>query len=116
MATVKAAFDDNFNCYKCMKRYGADPEQDRGRGVAKRKSKGCFDFTTRSFLIDNIQYKSCIGNYTLQGLGYYFELAVNYDKGMTPTGQDIGDCPNKLIEVIHAIDSIKKEEQKKAAK
>lgn len=99
-----------------MKRYGAEPEIDKGRGLAKRKSKGCLDFTTRSFLIDNISYKSCIGNYTLQGMGYYLELYANYEKGVTPLNTDIGNHPNKLIEVMHIIDGVKREEEKKAAK
>lgn len=99
-----------------MKRYGADPEKDRGRGLAKRKSKGCFDFTTRSFLLDNVSYKACIGNYTLQGTGFYFELYKNYEKGILPYDTSLGNHPNKLIEVLHIIDNYKKEEEKKAAK
>jgi hypothetical protein len=114
MASMEAIYNDRVNCYKCLQRNGADPAKDRGRGFKKRKSLGCFDFTTRTYLLDNIKYKSCIGNYTLQGLGYYYELFINYEKGILPFEGSLGKQPNKIMEVIQIIDNTKKEQQKKA--
>lgn len=110
---MEAVFNDNFNCTKCLKRYGGKEGKALKRGIAKRKSKGCFDFTTRTFLLDNVKYSSCIGNYTLLGLGFYFELYLAYEKGTMPFKGDLGNQPNKIIEVLHIIDSIKKDKQNK---
>ena len=119
MASMEAIFNDNFNCYKCTKKYPLEikrkkdePAKPNQRGIVKRKSMGCFDFTTRTFLLDNVKYSSCIGNYTLQGLGYYFEAFLAYEKGMLPFEGDLGMQPNKMVEVLHIIDTIKKDKNK----
>lgn len=80
--------------------------------MAKRSSKGCFDFTTRTFLLDNVKYKSCVGNFTLDGLGYYYEVYLNYEKGLLPYEGNLSRQPNKIMEVIQIIDDIKKEKIK----
>ena len=114
MATVEAQFNDKFNCYKCLKKYPLENSEGKeiARNIIKRKSKGCFDFTTRMTLLDNIKYKSCVGNYTLQGISYYYELYFNYEKGLLPFEGDLGLQPNKILEILHIIDTIKKDKLK----
>lgn len=112
LATLEGLFRDDFNCFKCLKRYGAEEGLAAARGIAKRKSKGCFDFTTRTFLLDNVKYSSCLGNYTLQGVSYYYELFFNYEKGVLPFEGDLGRQPNKIVEILHIIDTIKKDKTK----
>ncbi len=114
MATLEAQFNDKHNCQKCIKKYPLELSDGREntRAIAKRKSKGCFNFTTRTYLLDNIKYKSCIGNYTLQGIAYYYELYFNYEKGILPFKGDLGIQPNKMVEVLHIIDTIRKDKLK----
>lgn len=94
-----------------MKRYGATEGKAAERGKAKRKSKGCFDFTSRTFLLDNIKYSACVGNYTLSGLGYYYEVLLNYEKGLMPFTGALSLQPNKIMEVIHLIETIKNDKK-----
>lgn len=94
-----------------MKRYGATEGKAAERGKAKRKSKGCFDFTSRTFLLDNIKYNACVGNYTLSGLGYYYEVLLNYEKGLMPFNGALSLQPNKIMEVIHLIETIKNDKK-----
>jgi len=114
MASVESQFNDNFNCYKCQKKYPIDTDNDKlnSRSITKRNSKGCFNFTTRTHLLDNIKYKSCVGNYTLQGMSYYYEVYFNYEKGILPFKGDLGTQPNKMVEVLHIIDTIRKDKLK----
>jgi hypothetical protein len=70
--------------------------------IRKRNSKGCTDYNTRVYRIDNILFNTCIGNYVKEA-GYFIEAFSLYEKGMLPFEGNIGDQPNKIIEVFNLI-------------
>jgi hypothetical protein len=109
-ASLAAHFEDRFNCHKCLKKNFSE------RGKVKRKSLGCFDLTSRTYLVDNIKFSSCVGNYTAIGFGYYLEVFLQYEKGVLPFKGSLGDQPNKMIELLHIIDAVYREKRSKENK
>ncbi len=68
-----------------------------------RKSKGCFDTHTKQYLIQNIRYNKCIGNFVVP-IDYLVEAFSLYEKGVLPFEGNIGDQPNKIMEVFQLIE------------
>ena len=68
-----------------------------------RTAKGCFKLGVKSYTIDNILYKSCIGNYVAP-IDFYIEAFSLYEKGMLPYLGTLGEQPNKIIEIFQVID------------
>lgn len=80
-------------------------------GRAKRTSKGCFDYTSKSYKIENVVYNSCIGNYTVN-IGFYIEAFAKYKLGLLPYDGNLGEQPNKLLEIFNIMEFRKDKKQK----
>jgi len=76
--------------------------------IRKRTSKGCFDYKTKKYRLENIVFKSCIGNYTID-LSYYINLYSLYEKGIMPFNGLLKDQPAKIIEIFSIIEQKKLE-------
>jgi hypothetical protein len=72
-----------------------------------RKLKGCYDFTTKAYKLENIVYKSCVGNFT-KNIVYFLEAFSQYEKGMLPYNGSLGEQPAKIIEIFNIIDKIRR--------
>lgn len=78
---------------------------------SRRKGKGCYDYSTKVYRIENILYKSCIGNYNIS-IGFFMEAFGLYEKGMLPFKGTIATQPNKIIEVFSIIEQRIREKRK----
>lgn len=74
-----------------------------GKTERKRQSKGCFDLTSKSYSLDNICYKTCIGNYAFN-VQYFLEAFSLYEKGVLPFKGTVGEQPNKIMEIFKLIE------------
>jgi hypothetical protein len=101
-ATLESRFQPKkFDCSTCLTQYGKTQKM-IDKTSRKRKSKGCTDYTSRTYRIDNIIFSTCIGNYVKEA-GYFIEAFSLYEKGMLPFKGNVGDQPNKIIEVFNLI-------------
>lgn len=99
----------------CLTQYG-NSKRLLDKTFRKRKSKGCFDYKTKSYRLGNIVYNRCIGNYVKE-LDYFFDQFLQYEKGQFPFDGKLGDQPNKIIEIFNIIKKRKIEfENKKGNK
>jgi len=92
-----------FNCNICITQYGKS-QRTMSKSDKKRKSKGCFDFISKAYRIENIRYNSCIGNYVYP-MDFLIEAFSLYEKGVLPFKGSIGEQPNKIMEVFSIIES-----------
>lgn len=83
----------------------------KAKAERNRRSKGCFDYTTKTFLVENAKYYSCIGNF-VKPIDYLVESFVQYEKGIMPFEGGILEQPNKIIEVFNIISQLRKEHLK----
>ena len=103
LASIEAVLEPKkFHCATCLTQYGTS-EKLQAKTHLKRKAKGCFDFKTKSFRIDNIRYNSCVGNYALP-IEYFVESFRLYEKGIMPFEGSLGDQPNKIISIFNLIE------------
>jgi hypothetical protein len=70
----------------------------------KRKSKGCFDFTSKEYVLENILYKTCIANFNTP-IDFLTEAFSLYEKGVLPFKGTLGEQPNRIIEIFNLIES-----------
>ena len=74
----------------------------------KRKSKGCYDYTTKQYRNGGFLYKSCYGNY-VSNIDFYIEAFSFFEKGKLPYTGTLGEQPNKIIEIFNIIHSRREE-------
>lgn len=109
---IRTAFytleNSEFNCGECLHKYRTRPQQ--------FEIKGCRDVkATPIHHIDHeIIFRTCIGNLASQTVGYWFRAADAFDKGVMPFSGSYFDQPNKAIEVIDLIRSLKQKAADKA--
>jgi len=73
IASLESSFEPKkFNCRKCITQYGRSKRL-QDKTLVKRKGKGCFDFVTKSYKIENVVFKSCVGNFT-SNINYLFDV------------------------------------------
>ena len=70
---------------------------------SRKKHKGCYDLHTRVYKLENIQYNSCIGNYTDYSVSFFTELYFKFEKGILPFKGTIREQPNKIMEIFNLI-------------
>jgi len=74
---------------------------------------GCFDYTSRTYQLEDIKYYSCIGNFQDSSVRYYWELFQKYQQNMLPYKGSLQEQPNKIIEIFNFIEAILKKKQDK---
>jgi hypothetical protein len=72
--------------------------------------KGCFDYTTKQYRLENITYNTCIGNYSVN-LDYFFDAFALYEKGIMPFDGPLGNQPSKIISIFNIIE-VRRNEKK----
>jgi len=77
------------------------------KGMRSRRSKGCFDFTSKAYRLENIRYNNCIGNHAVP-IDFFMEAFALFDKGIMPFDGALADQPNKIMEVFDLIDRRRK--------
>jgi hypothetical protein len=99
MASLEAAFNKKavFNCHACAAKY-SDKFREK-----KQKSKGCFDLITKKYLIEEIRFYGCVGNFT-SNVSYLLEAFSFYEKGMLPYKGNLGSQPAKIIDIFNIIE------------
>ena len=103
LASLEAKLEPKkFHCGTCLTQYG-NSEKLIAKTERNRKSKGCFDFTSKQYRIDNILYNSCIGNFVTP-IDYFVEAFSLYEKGVLPFEGNLGDQPSKIMEIFQIID------------
>lgn len=106
LASLEARLEyKKFGCHYCASKYKEKFKE------KKRRSKGCYDLTTKKYQIENIIYKSCIGNYNIN-IEFYLESFRKYDSGMLPFTGNLSDQPNKIIEIFNIIEQRRNEKEK----
>ena len=97
MATLEARLEAKkfFSCFDCCAKYKKKPEIVERR----RKSKGCYDLNTRQYLVENVVYKGCVGNFTTN-IEFLMEAYTAYTKGMLPFSGELSDQPAKIIDLF----------------
>ena len=99
LAALEARLEPKkFNCFKCAASYKTEKNK-----KIKRKSKGCYDYSTKVYRVENILYKTCIGNYNTS-IDFYLEAFSMYEKGVLPFKGTLANQPNKLIEIFNIIE------------
>lgn len=102
LASIEAKVEpEKFDCATCITQYGTS-EKLQGKTQAKRKSKGCFDYKTKGYRLDQFKYTNCIGNHTVP-IDYIMDAFTLYEKGQLPFEGTLGDQPNKIIEIFDII-------------
>jgi len=94
-----------FNCNQCAASYKEINK------AAKRKPKGCYDYSTRVYKIENVLYKSCIGNYN-NSMDFLLEAFSFYEKGMLPFKGTLAEQPAKIIDIFNIIEQRRNEKIK----
>lgn len=103
LASIESKVDPKkFHCGTCITQYGKS-ERLQKKTLRKRESKGCFDYSTKSYKFDNLIFKTCPGNFVVP-IDYFVEAFSLYEKGVLPFRGTIGDQPNKIMEVFQLIE------------
>jgi hypothetical protein len=103
ISSIEAKLDPKkFHCGTCITQYGSSPRL-IGKSERKRRTKGCFDYTSKSYRIDNIRYTTCIGSFAVP-IDFFVEAFSLYEKGVLPFKGGIGEQPNKIMEVFQLIE------------
>ena len=103
LASLESKLDPKkFHCGSCITQYGTS-ERLRKKTDRKRISKGCFDFTSKNYRLENVRYLTCIGNFAVP-IDFYIEAFSLYEKGVLPFEGNISDQPNKIIEIFQLIE------------
>ena len=113
LASLESLFDKKFNCNDCLSRY-KNTERGRERSVNYRRKMGCFDYTSRTYQLEDFKFYSCIGNFQDTSVRYYWELFQKYQQNMLPYRGSLQEQPNKIIEIFNFIEAILKRKQDKA--
>ena len=74
---------------------------------------GCFDYTSRTYQLEDFKFYSCIGNFQDTSVRYYWELFQKYQQNMLPYKGSLQEQPNKIIEIFNFIEGILKRKQDK---
>lgn len=107
LASIEARLEPKkYNCRLCAAKYKPDKKH------IKRKPKGCYDYSTRVYRLENILYKTCLGNYN-KSIGFYTEALSMYEKGMLPFKGTLSEQPNKIIEIFNIIEQRREEKKPK---
>lgn len=112
IATIESQYQKSFNCYKCGDRFKdyKEGEKKETQKNALKKAKGCFDATTRNYVIGidenqrKVRFSGCVGNYTSLSVNYYVDLFYQYDKGVLPFSGKLSEQPSKIIEIFQLIE------------
>ena len=75
-------------------------ERMMNKAFTNRRSKGCFDYSTKAYRLGNFKYDTCIGNYA-KPIDFYIEAFTLFEKGIMPFKGTIAEQPNKIIEVFN---------------
>ena len=103
LASIEAKLEPKkFHCGSCITQYGTN-ERLLAKTDRKRKSKGCFDFVSKPHRLENIRYKSCIGNFAIP-IDFFIEAFSLYEKGVLPFKGTISNQPNKIMEIFQIIE------------
>ena len=102
LASMEAKLDRKFHCGTCITQYGHS-EHLMKKTEKKRRSKGCFDLTSKDYRIDNIRYNGCIGNFVTP-IDFFVEAFSLYEKGVLPFEGTISEQPNKIMEIFQLIE------------
>lgn len=103
LASLESKLDPKkFHCGSCITQYGSS-ERLMKKTERKRKSKGCFDLTSKKYRIDNIRYNTCIGNFAVP-IDFFIEAFSLYEKGVLPFKGNISEQPSKIMEVFQLIE------------
>lgn len=103
LASLESKLDPKkFHCGTCITQYGSSDRLVQ-KTERKRKSKGCFDFTSKNYRLENIRYNTCIGNFSIP-IDYFVEAFSLYEKGVLPFKGGVGEQPNKIMEIFQLIE------------
>ena len=94
-----------FNCVSCITQYGKS-EKMMKKADRNRRGKGCYDYKTKTFQVDNFKLYTCVGNYVKE-IDYLVEAFSQYEKGLLPFKGGLGEQPNKIIEVFNLINTVR---------
>ena len=112
LASLEAVFyPKKYNCSLCRTQYGHS-ERLIKKAERNRRASGCFDYTTKKYRVENIIYKSCLGNYQTN-INFFLESFAKYEQGMLPFNGTISEQPNKVIEIFNIIESRRHEFREK---
>lgn len=112
LSTIESKLEPKkFNCHNCIYQYGTSKRL-TDKTERTRKLKGCFDYTTKSYRLENIKYDTCIGNY-VTNLDYLFDAFGLYEKGIMPFDGPLSNQPSKIISIFNIIE-VRRNEKKAA--
>lgn len=72
--------------------------------------KGCFDFKTKQYRLENIKYNSCIGNF-VTNIDFLVDAFALYEKGIMPFPGELAIQPSKIISIFNIIE-VRRSEKK----
>ena len=93
----------------CITQYGKSKRL-MDKTERARKLKGCFDYTTKKYRLENISYNTCIGSY-VTNIDYLTDAFFQYEKGIMPFSGPLGDMPSKIISIFNIIE-VRRNEKK----
>lgn len=99
-------YSAQWNCFACVNKYSE----------VQRRTKGCFGIE-RPYIIEDIHYSSCVGNYSRDSFRDIVRLFDTYkEKGILPYPGSALEQPAKMMEIFSIIDSICQEKTKQQEK
>lgn len=107
VATVQACYDSRWNCYHCLTEYDNRNLKNVEQLVkTKRDVKGCWG-KKKPYVIEDVEYYTCIGNYNSQITKRYIDMFDHYEKGIMPFNGSSMEQPCKVIEIFNIIKSVR---------
>jgi hypothetical protein len=103
-ASIKIAFDKNYQCDKCRKRFAKSFRNQR---------KSCSLGKTLTHEWNGLKFYRCLGSFFNPGHFIINDLYRHYRNGILPFSGGLFDQPNKIIEALHLAESIAVQEEEK---
>ena len=121
VSTVEAAFNMQFNCNVCLKKFPKLPE----RLVEHRARLGCDGKTNPNFVYlpahdmagsPKIIYSKCIGNFYSRNSMELIRYLSKFKENIFPYSGKYYDQPNKFVESLELVNNLIEQKQKEKEK
>jgi hypothetical protein len=115
-ATLHAIDNRQFICSECLNQYRGRKDFEMMTDKLKL-TKSCESIQAKPlFVISDIGFKTCIGNYFAYWVMPWIEAYHRYQDGVMPYAGGLMEQPSKAIEILRAIDNHQAEKTEKEIK
>jgi hypothetical protein len=110
---MESFWDDQWNCHKCLTKYDYLKDDVREATLKKaRTMKGCWGNRAKPMNFENVEFRSCIGNFVDQSTKTIVDMFLQHEKGTLIYAGGVATYPAKLVEVFNIMQGIKMQKLK----